>query len=41
MSEHYIRPSTSYDPEFFIKKRRYRLYGPPKTYHPPVLFLSS
>lgn len=37
MSEHYIHPVTSYDPEFFVRKRRYRLYGPPKTYRPPVL----
>lgn len=37
MEYFYNKPILSYDPEFFIKKRRYRLYGPPKTYLPPIL----
>lgn len=37
MDDFYIKPTLSYDPEFFVRKRQYRLYGPPKTYRPPVL----
>lgn len=37
MSDLYIKQTCGYDPQYFIKRRRIRLYGPEPVYKPPVL----